>query len=103
MPKGETAGDYRTLRRGAAGDTAPRARRRRAAVPRYQVAGVSAATDESFARTAAFIIGNSRITIMFWRAIGDVRPALAAFDSLELAGLPGTGIAIMAGSGEIAP
>jgi hypothetical protein len=92
MPKGEPAGGYRTLRRGAAGDTAPRARRRRAAAGRHQLAAVGAA--EILAQAAAFIIGNSRITIMFWRAIGD---------SLKLAGQPGTGIAIMAGSGEIAP
>jgi hypothetical protein len=100
MPKGEPAEGCRTFRCGAADETAPRAQRRRAAAARGQAARVIA---EILAKAAAIIIGNSRITIMFWRAIGDVRPALAEFDNPGLPRMPGTEIGIRSGPGEITP
>src|SRR6266536_4474906 len=50
----------------------------------------------------AFFTGNSRITVMFLRAIRahkDIRPALVAFDDLELADMLRPGITVVAQDG----
>ncbi len=67
--------------------------------------GVAAATDRMLKHSrpaTAFFTGNSRITVMFLRAIRahkDIRPALVAFDDLELADMLRPGITVVAQDG----
>ncbi len=64
--------------------------------------GVAAAIDRMFKHSppaTAFFTGNSRITVMYLRAIrarGDIWPGLVAFDDVELADMLRPGITVVA-------